>query len=210
MLRCLVSLATEYGSVFHLTRAAVVRKLRLFHCACCRLRWELLPAAGREAVEVIERYADGLVTAKRLRGARWAAETAVRAAYPVGPTAGAPGAWDVTGVARLAVNAAEVHATLRLGRAAGGAPVSAHEQAGLLGELFGNPFRPVHIAPEWLTPTVVALAHATLRQRSFELMPILGDALQDVGCTDPEVLDHCYRFHRHVHGCWLLDKLTGW
>jgi hypothetical protein len=69
MLRCLVRLATDRGIVFHLSRGPVQRKLRLFYCACCRLRWDVLPVSGRQAVEVIERYADGLANAKQLRAA---------------------------------------------------------------------------------------------------------------------------------------------
>ncbi|HEY1190375.1 MAG TPA: hypothetical protein VGE74_22265 [Gemmata sp.] len=209
MLRALVHLATNPGIVSHLPRAAIVRKLRLFHCACCRLRWDLLPAIGRAAVEVVEQYADGFVNAKRLRGARRAAGTVARAAHPPWNATTVPGAWDVTNVARLAVAAAEVHATLALGRATSGPSVSAPDQSRLLRELFENPFRPVRIAPGWHTPTVVALARAAHADRAFELMPVLGDALQDAGCSSPEVLDHCYGPGPHVSGCWLLDRLTG-
>src|SRR5205823_3015499 len=94
MLGCIVRLTTDHGIVFHMPRLAVQRKLRLFYCACCRLRWGLLPIAGQQAVEVIERYADGLVNAKHLRAARRTAEAVVRATRPVWAVGGyAPGAW---------------------------------------------------------------------------------------------------------------------
>src|SRR5262245_45326367 len=43
------------------------RRLRLFAVACCRRIWDLFPeGVCREAVEVSERYADGLATADDL------------------------------------------------------------------------------------------------------------------------------------------------
>lgn len=39
------------------------RKMRLFACECCRRIWHLIPAfPGQEAVEVAERYAEGLAS----------------------------------------------------------------------------------------------------------------------------------------------------
>ena len=211
MLRCLVRLATDRGIVFHMPRLAVQRKLRLFYCACCRLRWDVLPAAGREAVEVVERYADGLATAKHLRAARRSAEAVVRATRPVWAAGGfAPGAWDATTTAHLVVNAAEVHARLRAGSVPGGGPAGAADQAALLRELFADPFRPVEIADRWLTGTVAALARVIHADRAFELMPVLGDALQDAGCESAAVLGHCYGPGPHTAGCWLVDRLAGY
>ena len=210
MLRCLVRLTTDRRLVFHMSRLEVQRKLRLFYCACCRLLWDVLPDRGRQAVEVIERYADGLTDAKHLRAARRTAEAVVRETQPVwGPDGYAPGAWDVTATARLVVHAAEVHGRLRRGYVPDGEPADATARAAFLGELFGNPFRPVEIARAWLTPTVVTLARVIHADRTFHLMPVLGDALQDAGCASAEVLEHCYGTGPHVAGCWLLDRLTG-
>ncbi|MBN9122288.1 MAG: hypothetical protein J0I06_24640 [Planctomycetes bacterium] len=76
-------------------------------------------------------------------------------------------------------------------------------------DIFENPFRTVEFAGAWLTPTVRALARVIHAERAFHLMPVLGDALQDSGCTSIEVLDHCYGPGPHVAGCWLVDRLTG-
>jgi hypothetical protein len=79
----------------------------------------------------------------------------------------------------------------------------------LITELFGNPFRPVPVDPNWLTSTVVALAVGIYGERAFDRMPILADALQDAGCDSAEVLDHCRQPGEHVRGCWVIDLLLG-
>jgi hypothetical protein len=79
----------------------------------------------------------------------------------------------------------------------------------LLREVFGNPFRPVTIDPAWPTSTVTAMARQMYETREFSTMPILADALQDVDCSDEDVLSHCRGPGPHVRGCWLVDLLTG-
>jgi hypothetical protein len=46
------------------------RRLRLYACACCRHVWDLLGPEARAAVEVSERYADGLAGGPELSAAR--------------------------------------------------------------------------------------------------------------------------------------------
>jgi hypothetical protein len=45
--------------------------------------------------------------------------------------------------------------------------------------------------------------------RHFSPMPILADALQDAGCDNPDVLDHCRGPGPHVRGCWVVDLVLG-
>jgi hypothetical protein len=41
-------------------------------------------------------------------------------------------------------------------------------------------------------------------------MPILADALQDVGCEEAAILDHCRdATAAHVRGCWVVDLVLG-
>ncbi len=77
----------------------------------------------------------------------------------------------------------------------------------------------------WLTETVVNLAQHIYEARDFEAMPVLGDALEEAGCTNEDVLRHCRGQERcvvqhhdhdwrklrgsHVRGCWVVDLLLN-
>jgi len=76
-------------------------------------------------------------------------------------------------------------------------------------EVFGNPFRPVAFATDWRTDTALALARQMYEACDFSAMPILADALQDAGCDDSEILDHCRGDGPHVRGCWVVDLVLG-
>jgi hypothetical protein len=85
--------------------------------------------------------------------------------------------------------------------------------AGLLRDIFGNPFRP----PPFLPPGVLAWNDGTVRrivqgvyaEYRFRDMAILADALEDAGCTDADVVAHCRNGGPHVKGCWVVDLLLG-
>ncbi len=79
----------------------------------------------------------------------------------------------------------------------------------LIQDIFGNPFRPVAFDPSWHTSTAVALAQRMYDSRDFGVMPILGDALQDAGCDNDDILDHCRGDGPHVRGCWVVDLVLG-
>jgi hypothetical protein len=85
-------------------------------------------------------------------------------------------------------------------------------QIELIRDLFGNPFRCVTVDPSWLTyrnGTVSKLAATIYEERAFDRMPLLADALEDAGCTDPSILDHLRGPGPHVRGCWVVDLLLG-
>jgi hypothetical protein len=81
--------------------------------------------------------------------------------------------------------------------------------ADLVRDIFGNPFRPVAFSPEWRSDTALSLARQMYDSRDFGAMPVLADALQDAGCADADILDHCRGDGPHVRGCWVVDLVLG-
>jgi hypothetical protein len=94
-------------------------------------------------------------------------------------------------------------------------------QAALLRDIFGPLlFRPVPIDPAWLAwngGAVRKLAEAAYAERSLPAgtlechrLAVLADALEEAGCTEPEILEHCrQQGSLHVRGCWVIDMLLG-
>jgi hypothetical protein len=82
-------------------------------------------------------------------------------------------------------------------------------QADLVRDIFGNPFHPVRADPVWVTATAVGLAQAIYAERAFDHLPILADALEEAGCDNADVLNHCRAGGVHVRGCWAVDLVLG-
>src|SRR5262249_55593448 len=64
-------------------------------------------------------------------------------------------------------------------------------QASLLRDIVGNPSRPATADPSWLTSNVVTFAKGIYADQAFDRLLILADALQDAGCENADILDHC-------------------
>ncbi len=79
--------------------------------------------------------------------------------------------------------------------------------AAVVRDIFGHPTLP-HFADAWKSPTVVALAAGVAADAGFDRLPVLADALEDVGCEDERVLTHCRGPGPHWPGCWVVDGLT--
>jgi hypothetical protein len=189
------------------------RKLRLFGCACCRRIWDWLPdAKSQAAVEVSERFADGVASEGELMAA-------MLAAWDSGPHG-----WGVAKKSAWYAARAGMEAALNLtGAKATGAPRwpasrDARErergfQAALLRDIFRNPFDPppflVRSLLGWNDGTVLKLATAIYDERAFDRLPILADALEEAGCTNPVILFHSRARSDHARGCWLLDLILG-
>jgi hypothetical protein len=77
--------------------------------------------------------------------------------------------------------------------------------ANIIRDIFGNPFRPVVLDPDWWTPNVVANAHTIHEERRFSELAVLADALEEAGCINEDILNHCRLPSEHVRGCWVLS-----
>jgi hypothetical protein len=195
---------------------AGARKLRLFACACCRRVGDLLACeSSRQAVAAAELFADGNLRPIDLEvahaAARWdAAGAGLAADYAIVDTA----AFDAAAAAaRAAADTAafelDAAAVARQAVQAGGV---AAEQADLLRDLLGNPFRQAPADPAWLAwreGTIACLAQAIYDSQTCARLPVLADALEEAGCTDVDVLGHCRVPGPHARGCWVVDLLLG-
>jgi hypothetical protein len=169
------------------------RKLRLFACACVRQKWRWLNNSLRESVEVTESYADGLVTQSTLRQSH-------QASWAKAPSMSLHCACFVNHDSiNLMLQAAEV--------------IRSPLRCLLLRDIFGPLlFLPVILDPAWLTwhdSLLVSMARQMYDSRDFSDMPVLGDALEEAGCTDADILNHCRQPGEHVRGCWVVDLLLG-
>jgi hypothetical protein len=165
------------------------RKLRLLACALCRgLPLAMLHERNRHAVAVAALHAEERCPRRELK----------KACKPSELT------WLWNREPFQAV-AESLRALQREG-------VKAPWIAGVLRDVAGPPFRRMTVRRQWLRSNEAAvqrLAEAIAAEQAFEQVPVLGDALEDAGCTEAALLDHCRAPQAHVPGCWLLDALLG-
>jgi hypothetical protein len=198
------------------------RKMRLFASACCRLIIaEVLADRSREVrefcervTELFERFAEDEVDAAELSPAQQ--EVSRRIAGHTRPDRfPLPRPWiqeDEALRATLALSNSE--AVTAANRVLEVRPYwyRGCDPAHLLRDIFGNPFRPVSVDSGLLTwegGVVVRLAQGIYNERAFDDLPILADALEEAGCTDPLVFDHLEETGSHTRGCWVLDLLLA-
>jgi hypothetical protein len=70
----------------------------------------------------------------------------------------------------------------------------------------------VAFEPDFLTwngGIIPKLACSISEERAFHFLPILGDALEEAGCTNVDALNHCRHPGEHLRGCWVLDRLLA-
>jgi hypothetical protein len=212
----------------------------LFAVACCRSVWHLLPKdqASRNAVVTAEAHADGLQGREELMEAEQKAYEAAESLmeqipdleWKRSPTWHAMwAAASFTGAmsGRRPVSGAGHHTQYAIAWEKAPQPNRREEREAIrqlegqrqwswVLDIFGNPFRPVSLAPAWLTPAVLKLAQAAYNNRFLPsglldnaALAVLADALEEGGCTDADILSHLRAPGEHVRGCWPLDMVLG-
>lgn len=190
------------------------RKLRLFACACVRNAWQIFTDPNlRQAIEVAERHADGHATADELLHGFGVAETLCPLAekFPA-ILAALPDAYAAAYL--LTTPQTEYDGGQGFIYSSHGPDDSAQAWMGyrdihatLLRDVFGNPFRRVTLSSSLQNETIKSLARRMYDSREFRAMPILADALEDAGCDNSDIVDHCRGAGPHVPGCWVVDLI---
>jgi hypothetical protein len=207
------------------------RKKLLFAVACCRRIWSLMAdSRSTMAVEVAERFADGLANHRECKAAGAAASAAVEDAtrfsgyeFEEGDDK-QWGEFNAAFAAETVVNRGGYDpwdSAVTCGYAIEfltGTPIAAEHvsQVACVLDIFGNPIRPVTIDPAWQSPTVLALATAAYEYRLLPAgtlepprLAVLSDALEEAGCDNADILNHYRQPGEHVRGCWVLDLFLG-
>ena len=175
------------------------RKCRLCSVAfCLRLKASLLSEPARSALKVAASFADGLASEDDIVKAWQSAADPFSSGCVLRAVTRLQRFSDVEEIAEESVfNGSLDEETER------------RIHIALYRDIFANPFRPITFSPEWRTDTAVALARQMYEAREFGAMPILADALQDAGCDNDDVLNHCCGPGPHVRGCWVVDLVLG-
>jgi hypothetical protein len=228
--------AQNPGLLFDFVRGRVrsPRRLRLAIVGGCRLAWPLVPpiphprdAACLALVDLAERYADGAVKFTEMTAARraLAGPEVYRGGPPDSKIAAAwfaaardPAKGGSEAIFRLLGVSWGGESQLEMSRShvkygfhgRGGDWVAAcNTLIAVVRDVFANPFRKVASDRKWSTAVVTGVARQVYDSRDFSAMPILADALQDAGCEDTDILDHCRGNGPHVRGCWVVDLVLG-
>jgi hypothetical protein len=194
------------------------RKMRLFAVASCRRIWDLLrDERSRQAVEMLAAYLENQLGERELQIAEREAEEANKKTENgehVSRRAASAVSFALSSEELRRVGFTYVDNAICAAQSA----VKAHDNHSLeesakshiIRDIFGPlPFRNVGFPSAWVTSDVLALAQPIYDERAFERMPILADALEDAGCDNPDILEHCRQPGEHARGCWVVDLVLG-
>jgi hypothetical protein len=205
----------------------IARKTRLFTIACCDLVIDkMVDPRSRSAIEVALKYANGVANDHELNAAFQAAYEAmisiiVKGSRDHGVPDQASPEYAAAVLASCAANnfapttPAETPDSSHgdfvsyVARAAIDDPYMSAKVTALLRDICGNPFHRVLPEPAWQSPGPQSLAAAIYDHNAFDRLAELASALENVGCCEQTVLDHCRIPGRHVRGCWVIDLVLG-
>lgn len=194
-------LACEYGPL------ATRRKRLAVACRCvaCDLKTGTDPRV-RRLLEIGRSYSERFGPLPALTAALHdvdgvAAEAGQRASAVVWSVFEGLRAGEAAATAR---RARTVAAAVRWALGTGGTAPAAPASWGALRAALTDP-RPAPVCdPSWRTTDVLALARIA-QNGDASVLPILADALQDAGCADDRILDHCRSAEPHTSACWVPD-----
>jgi hypothetical protein len=192
------------------------RKLRLFAVYCFRnIVHSENELEVRHAVDLGEQFADGIITDSEF----YSTHEPVNRVWlrDFGSDRVSAAVWCLThdaisdpfiaagGACANGIDAAQYRA------GTGSSVAEAALQAAWLRDIFPSPFRPKYVTRNWFLwngGSATILARQMYESRDFSAMPILADALQDAGCDNDDILNHCRNANGvHVRGCWVVDLL---
>ncbi len=197
------------------------RKLRLFACACVRRISDSVPDDHRrKAVEAAEQYAEGIIGDDELSKAHNAATRSGRPWTPAGVAArwtawpkwvfaGSAMAAAVARVASISMAYHTARSSRKSKRWKAARNAERDVQCTILRDVIGNPFRTENLDSVGRNRTVKEIAEIIYAERAFDRLSMLGDALEDAGCTSDDMLNHCRQPGVHVRGCWTLDLILN-
>jgi hypothetical protein len=202
-----VAVVTTIGAVF------------VLNTVCCRGIWNLLPEKkSREAIEIAEGYADGRFERTVLDGIEKAinsslgrislqSEVAEYAITAVASAVSQDRVEEAAEAAAVSAGLARTHCRWKEGK-----DEERKWQTGVLRDIIPTPFCPITINPTLLAKNnsgARKIAQSIYDDRAFDRMPILADALEEAGCTDAVILNHCRQPGEHFLGCWIVDSILG-
>ena len=182
------------------------RLKRLFAVVCCdHIKHLITDKRSLKALEIAELYADGLTTEEELQIAHQNVVVPDYAAYAVTAADSATNAvyyasvgsaiiiYDCTSAAvAYTVTAVSFYNRLK----------EQEYQSTILEIMLEHNFE-----HNWKNDTTTHIAKSIYQNKNWHDMPILADALEDVGCTDSEVLNYCRGEGPFFKGCLILDEL---
>jgi hypothetical protein len=210
------------------------RTIRLLAAACCRVVFNQLPISSQHAVETAEKFADKRINDRR-RSEVWQrinhcllnkcnhaySDTDCYLFLKCG--------WYVTN--RSAIIAAEgamkILRMLPSAEAASRVRMAKKPSSYLImkssrqcaeriqmrdalhADLLRDIIDPFWIWPKtsWISSNVYAIAKGIYDDRAYGNLSILADAIEESGCSDSYIINHCRESRTHVRGCHVLDLI---